>query len=29
MVYLNDGMGGGATRFSEIDHAVMPKVGGA
>jgi prolyl 4-hydroxylase len=27
MVYLNDGMEGGATRFTEIDHAVQPKTG--
>jgi prolyl 4-hydroxylase len=27
MVYLNDGMQGGATRFVEIDHAIQPKVG--
>jgi prolyl 4-hydroxylase len=27
MVYLNDGMEGGATRFVEIDHAVQPKAG--
>jgi prolyl 4-hydroxylase len=27
MVYLNDGMEGGATRFTEIDFAVKPKTG--
>ena len=27
MVYLNDGMQGGATRFTEIDHAVEPRAG--
>jgi len=27
MVYLNDGMEGGATRFTKIDHAVAPKAG--
>jgi prolyl 4-hydroxylase len=27
MVYLNDGMEGGATRFTRIDHAVQPKAG--
>jgi len=27
MVYLNDGMEGGATRFTEINHAVEPKAG--
>jgi prolyl 4-hydroxylase len=27
MVYLNDGMEGGATRFTEIDFAVQPKAG--
>jgi prolyl 4-hydroxylase len=27
MVYLNDGMEGGATRFTEIDHAFQPKAG--
>jgi prolyl 4-hydroxylase len=27
MVYLNDGMEGGATRFTEIDLAVPPKLG--
>jgi prolyl 4-hydroxylase len=27
MVYLNDGMEGGATRFTEIDYAVQPKTG--
>lgn len=27
MVYLNEGMEGGATRFTEIDHAVAPKAG--
>lgn len=27
MVYLNDGMEGGATRFTELDYAVQPKVG--
>jgi prolyl 4-hydroxylase len=27
MVYLNDGMEGGATRFTEIDRAVLPKAG--
>ena len=27
MVYLNDGMEGGATRFTEINHAVQPKTG--
>jgi prolyl 4-hydroxylase len=27
MVYLNDGMEGGATRFTEIDYAVTPKAG--
>jgi prolyl 4-hydroxylase len=27
MVYLNDGMEGGATRFTVIDHAVKPKIG--
>jgi prolyl 4-hydroxylase len=29
MVYLNDGMEGGATRFTKIDHAVAPKAGKA
>lgn len=29
MVYLNDGMEGGATRFTEIDYAVQPKAGKA
>jgi prolyl 4-hydroxylase len=27
MVYLNDGMDGGATRFTEIDRVVRPKTG--
>jgi prolyl 4-hydroxylase len=27
MVYLNDGMEGGATRFTEINHAFQPKAG--
>jgi prolyl 4-hydroxylase len=27
MVYLNDGMEGGATRFTAIDHAFQPKAG--
>ena len=27
MVYLNEGMEGGATRFTEIDYAVQPKTG--
>jgi len=27
MVYLNDGMEGGATRFTTINHAVAPKAG--
>jgi prolyl 4-hydroxylase len=27
MVYLNEGMEGGATRFTVIDHAVKPKTG--
>ena len=27
MVYLNDGLEGGATRFTKIDHAVEPKAG--
>jgi prolyl 4-hydroxylase len=27
MVYLNDGMEGGATRFTEIGHAVTPRAG--
>jgi prolyl 4-hydroxylase len=27
MVYLNDGMEGGATRFLKLDHAVQPKAG--
>jgi prolyl 4-hydroxylase len=27
MVYLNEGMEGGATRFTEIDYAVQPKLG--
>jgi prolyl 4-hydroxylase len=27
MVYLNEGMEGGATRFTRIDHAVQPKLG--
>lgn len=27
MVYLNDGMDGGATRFTEIGHSVQPKLG--
>ena len=27
MVYLNEGMEGGATRFTEIDYAVQPKAG--
>jgi prolyl 4-hydroxylase len=27
MVYLNDGMQGGATRFTEIDHAISPRTG--
>jgi prolyl 4-hydroxylase len=27
MVYLNDAMEGGATRFTRIDHAVSPKTG--
>ena len=27
MVYLNDGMEGGATRFTEFDRAVHPKLG--
>ena len=27
MVYLNEGMQGGATRFTEIDYAVQPKTG--
>jgi prolyl 4-hydroxylase len=27
MVYLNDGMEGGATRFTRIEHAVQPKAG--
>ena len=27
MVYLNDGMQGGATRFTDIDYAVQPKTG--
>ncbi len=27
MVYLNDGMEGGATRFTRINHAVQPKAG--
>lgn len=27
MVYLNDGMEGGATHFTTIDHAVVPKAG--
>ena len=27
MVYLNDGMEGGATRFTAIDYAVQPKLG--
>jgi prolyl 4-hydroxylase len=27
MVYLNEGMEGGATRFTEIDYAVTPKTG--
>jgi prolyl 4-hydroxylase len=27
MVYLNEGMEGGATRFTEIDHAVQPRLG--
>jgi prolyl 4-hydroxylase len=29
MVYLNDGMQGGATRFTEIDFAVQPRTGTA
>ena len=29
MVYLNDGLEGGATRFTKIDYAVQPKVGTA
>jgi prolyl 4-hydroxylase len=29
MVYLNDGMEGGATRFTEIDYSVQPKAGKA
>lgn len=29
MVYLNDGMEGGATRFTKIDYAVQPKLGKA
>ncbi len=29
MVYLNDGMEGGATRFTEIDYPVQPKAGKA
>jgi prolyl 4-hydroxylase len=29
MVYLNDGMEGGATRFANIDYTVQPKVGRA
>lgn len=27
MVYLNDGMEGGATRFTKVDYAVEPKLG--
>ena len=27
MVYLNEGMEGGATRFTRIDHAVQPRLG--
>jgi prolyl 4-hydroxylase len=27
MIYLNDGMEGGATRFTKIDYAVQPKAG--
>jgi prolyl 4-hydroxylase len=27
MVYLNEGMQGGATRFTEIDYSVQPKLG--
>jgi prolyl 4-hydroxylase len=29
MVYLNDGMGGGGTKFFAIDHTFVPKKGQA